>query len=303
MNGKVLSVKESQLQYGTTTRMVNVLTCFKYKINGNIYIIYCDTDTKYNVVYYGSGHIRQGIALCMPIRDITTEEEIIKEYIFKVTQKESLDNFESISLETAQCIEIIGSTKLEIKPEILASLIDALMPKAEVKEEVKEKKDKKKEENVVSVKKKKSTFKSVLIGIIIACLLLVGVYYLLGMFQQDTILTSITCTKTYRHSELDASVEETNKYSFNVNDTLETIDTTFVYQFEENTYQDFIMKGIYYKYMPATGGSWDKDDENYIFKIVTKETVDTSYDKPKAYEEVLEFYKADGFTCTETIEE
>lgn len=301
MNGKVLPVKVSELQYGTTTRMVNVLTCFKYKINGNIYIIYCDTDTKYNVVYYGSGHIRQGVALCMPIRDITTEEEIIKEYIFKVTSNEALDNFEIISLNEAQAIEIIGSTKLELKPEILASLIDNLMPKLEVKPEVKEKKIKK-EQVVVSVKKKKKS-KSILLGVIIAGILLGGVYYLLGMFQQDTILTSITCTKSYQHKEINANVEETNKYSFNVNDTLEFIDTTIVYQFEESTYQDFIMKGTYYKYMPTSGGSWDKDDENFTFKVVTKEIVDTSYDKPKAYEEVLSFYKADGFVCTETIEE
>lgn len=301
MNGKVLPVKVSELQYGTTTRMVNVLTCFKYKINGNIYIIYCDTDTKYNVVYYGSGHIRQGVALCMPIRDITTEEEIIKEYIFKVTSNEALDNFEIISLNEAQAIEIIGSTKLELKPEILASLIDNLMPKLEVKPEVKEKKIKK-EQVVVSVKKKKKS-KSILLGVIIAGILLGGVYYLLGMFQQDTILTSITCTKSYQHKEINANAEETNKYSFNVNDTLEFIDTTIVYQFEESTYQDFIMKGTYYKYMPTSGGSWDKDDENFTFKVVTKEIVDTSYDKPKAYEEVLSFYKADGFVCTETIEE
>ena len=301
MNGKVLSVKVSELQYGTTTRMVNVLTCFKYKINGNIYIIYCDTDTKYNVVYYGSGHIRQGIALCMPIRDITTEEEIIKEYIFKVTSNEALDNFESISLDEAQALEIIGSTKLELKPEILANLIEKLMPKPEIKVEEDEKKDKKNGKGT-SVKKKKSS-KSVLLGIIIAGILLVGVYYVLGMFQQDTILTSITCTKSYQHSELEANVEETNKYSFNVNDTLEFIDTTLVYQFEESTYQDFIMKGIYYKYMPTSGGSWDKDDENFTFKVLTKEVVDTSYDKPRAYEEVLSFYKADGYICTEAIEE
>ena len=298
MKGKVLRVKVSELQYGTTTRMVNVLTCFKYKINGNIYIIYCDTDTKYNVVYYGSGHIRQGIALCMPIRDIATEEEIIKEYIFKVTSKETLDNFESISLNETQAIEIIGSTKLEIKPEILASLTDMLMPKIEEKDEVKEKK----EEKVVSVKKKKN-FKSILLGIIIAGILLIGVYYLLGMFHHDTILTSITCTKNYQHKDLEAKVEETNKYSFNVNDTLEIIDATIIYQFEESTYQDFIMKGVYYKYMPTTGGDWEKDDENFTFKIITKEVVDTSYNNPKAYEEVLSFYKADGFTCTEAIEE
>ena len=36
MNGKKVKVKQSNLQFGTVDRYVNILGCFKYKTNGNL---------------------------------------------------------------------------------------------------------------------------------------------------------------------------------------------------------------------------------------------------------------------------
>ena len=58
MNGKVLKVKVSNLEFGGQDRYVNILGCFKYLPNGNIYIIYSDIDTKYNIIYFGNGMAR-----------------------------------------------------------------------------------------------------------------------------------------------------------------------------------------------------------------------------------------------------
>ena len=131
MNGKKVKVKQSNLQFGAVDRYVNILGCFKYKTNGNVYIIYSDIDNKYNVIYYGSGHVRYDLSLCMPIRDKIKEEEIIKEYIFKVVNDEVLDNFELINLDNVNDIEIIDSTKLDLKSEVLNNLIDKVLPKEE----------------------------------------------------------------------------------------------------------------------------------------------------------------------------
>lgn len=297
MNGKILKVKQNNLQFGAVDRYVNVLGCFKYKINGNVYIIYCDIDTKYSVVYYGSGHVRYELSLCMPIRNKEIEEEIIKEYIFKVTNNEPLDNFDVISLETVTDIEIIDSTKLELKHEILTNLIDKVIPKTEVKEEIK------KEEP--SKNKKKVSMKPVLLGVLVA-IGFMFLYYILFVATPDEggIAKSITCKKNYQHEELEAVVEEVNKYNFNVNDELKFINTTLNYQFIEEEYQDFIMRGIYYKYMPSSkSDSWSKDDNNYLFITNTKTVVDTSYSEPTNYETVLAHYKVLGYTCTEKIEE
>ena len=98
MNGKLAKVKQYNLEFGARDRFVNILGCFKYKPNGNVYIIYADTDTKYSIIYYGSGHLKESVALCMQCRN-KTEEEIIKEYLFKLIQQDNLDNFELISLD------------------------------------------------------------------------------------------------------------------------------------------------------------------------------------------------------------
>ena len=116
-------------------------------------------------------------------------------------------------------------------------------------------------------------------------------------------MKNITCTKNYKHNELTATVEESNKYNFNNKDELESIDTTIIYQFNEADYQNFILKGTYYKYMPSSDaeGGWDKNDTEYTFKVITKERIDTSYNKPTNYEEVLAYYKAANYTCKESL--
>lgn len=294
MNGKVLKVKQYNLEFGGHDRFVNILGCFKYKTNGNVYIIYSDTDPKYNIIYYGSGHIRENIVLCMQCRD-KSEEEIIKEYIFKIIQKESLDNFEMLSLESAEAIEIIASAKLDVKPEILTNLIDIVMPKPVIKEEP----------TIITKdnKPKTKTSKTTLILIMIIAILAIGVYFFLGTTPKDTTEKSITCTKKYPHDTLTATIDETNKYNFNINDKLESVDNTIIYQFNETNYQDFIMRGTYYRYMPSsdTEGGWDKNDDEYWFKVTTKNRVDTSYSEPTNYEEVLSYYKAKEYTCKEEI--
>lgn len=292
MSGKVLKVTQYNLEFGATDRFVNVFGCFKYKPTSNLYIIYTDKDTKYNIIYYGSGHLKNKSILSMKCRDIK-DAEIIKEYIFKLTNHEPLDNFEMISLDDIEEIEIIDSDKIEVKSEIITSLTEITLPKKD-----------KKEATPVSNKKNKKFKKSLLLLIILMIIGVGSYYYFSTLTPKDTISKQIVCQKEYPHDTLNATVEETNTYNFNHQDSLERVDTTLIYQFNEEDYQDFILKGTYYKYMPDsdTEGGWDKDDTTYTFKVITKKSIDTSYNKPTAYEEVLTYYKAEGYTCTEDIE-
>lgn len=294
MNGKTLRVKQTQLEFGGTDRYVDILGCFKYKVNGNIYIVYTDTNTKYNVVYYGNGHIRQGVALCMQCRDKATEEEFIKEYIFKVIEDRDLTNFEAYSLDGADALEIIGSTKLEIKGEVLNKLVDKVVPKPEVKEEKPKVASPKK-------KKKKKTFGSVMLGVVIAFVILGVIYYLIGMFTTDIVAKNITCTKTYLDDKINATVTESNKYNFNVTDTLENVESTFSYQFSKESYNEFFLRGSHYKYM-NDNDRWSKDDNAYVFQVITTKNVDSSYGEPKDYETAIAYYKDAGYSCVEEIE-
>lgn len=297
MNGKTLKVVQYNLEFGSHDRFVNVFGCFKYKPNGNIYLIYTDIDTKYNIIYYGSAHIKGNSVLCMQCRDQKKDEEIIKEYIFKVTNYSAMDNFENISLKAVEGIEIIASNKIDVKPEVISSLVSITIPKKE--EEQNELKPKEGSSN-----KKKKSKKGILFLLLFVIVVIVGCYcYFVVFAPKDTVAKQIICDKEYGHDTLNATVQETNTYNFDYKDSLEDIDTVMVYQFKEEDYQEFIMKGTYYKYMPDsdTEGGWDKDDDAYTFKIMTKVRIDTSYDKPTNYEEVLAYYKKEGYNCTEDI--
>ena len=292
MNGKTLKVVQYNLEFGASDRFVDVFGCFKYKPNSNMYLIYADTkkDQKYNMIYYGSSHVKGNSILSMRCRE-AKEVEIIKEYIFKVTNHETLDNFEVVSLENIEEIEIIASDKLEVKPEILSTLTEITLPK--------------KQEDIIEktppLKKKKKNSKTLIFFLLILVMISYGAYYFLTLSPKDTTSKKIICQKEYQHKTLEAVVQEENTYNFNVQDNLERIDTIMTYQFEEEDYQDFIMKGTYYKYLPDEDqdGGFKQDDKNYTFKIMMKETIDTSYTKPTAYEEVLAYYKTEGYTCTE----
>jgi hypothetical protein len=168
------------------------------------------------------------------------------------------------------------------------------------------KKVKSEEEKDIKVKpkKKKGILPTILTIVIIALMLVGGYYYLFGNISEDTPEKSITCTKEYPHDVLEATIEEENKYNFDINDKLKSINTTLVYQFNSVSYQDFIMKGTYYKYMPDDkDGGFSKDDDKYTFTTITKEIIDTSYNKPTNYEEVLSSNKKNGYTCIEEIKE
>ena len=108
MSGKKLKVMEYDLKFGSKDRFVNVFSFFKYKGNGNLYVIYSDIDTKYELLYYGSGHIKNGNLLSMACKE--SEIEIIKEYVYKVVNEELLDNFEIYNLEDVESIGIISSS-------------------------------------------------------------------------------------------------------------------------------------------------------------------------------------------------
>ena len=299
MNGKELKVAEYNLTFGKNARMINVFGIFKYKANNNLYIIYADVNTTYNVVRYGSSHLKDKTALSMQTNR-EKDLEIVKEYIFKVINKESLDDFEIIKLDNIEEVEIIGSNMLEIKKEVLQSLIDLTIPKREIKEDVDKEHNKK--------NKKGCSVKFLLCFVVILVILGGGYYYFMIASRDLDVFKRIICTKTYSHDELeDVNVDEERTFNFNNRDILESVDVNKLYNFsDEDSYLDFINRGLYYKYMPSdddSEGGWSKDDSLHTFKTIEKERVDTSYNKPTNYENVFSYYKDEGYNCSEKIEE
>ena len=299
MNGKVLKVTEYNLTFGTPERKVNVLSLFRYKQNNNLYVIYTDPNTTYSFINYGGSHINDTTILSMTCSN-KKEEEIIKEYVFKVTNKEELTDFEIVSLKDITEIEIIGSNKLELKKEVLTSLTELTLPKPQEKE-VNEKEN--------NTKKKKSKMPKILMFILLILLLAGGYYYYSQNLKttsnnQNEINKTITCTKTYDHEDLEnVVVDEEKIFNFNNNDSLENVNTNSTYNFQsDDDYFNFIQEGTYYKYMQQDkniDGSYKNDDNKKTFKIMLKEKVGNNYSGPTAYEEVLSYYKNENYNCNE----
>ena len=297
MNGKELKVAEIELKFGAQARMVNVFGLFRYKPNNGLYVIYSDVGNTYNYVCYGLSHIKNNSILCMNSNK-PEDIEAIKEYIYKVTNGEKLDDYEIISLDDVDEIEIISSKNFELKKEVLDILIDKTIPKKQ--EEVKD--------NNKSSKKKSplSTFLLILFLLIIA-----GggyLYFMSSNNSSDNGSKIIVCAKQYDSPDLEeVIVEEEKKFIFNNYDKLDKVKVTTRYIFDnEAVYLDFINKSLFYKYMPEnnddTTGSHTIDDANNRFVTYATTVVDESYGDPVEYEEVLSSNTNNNYTCDEKIE-
>ena len=120
MNGKALKVIEYNLSFGQNARLVNVFGMFRYKKNNYLSVLYDDVGSTYSVIIYGGSHIKGNSILSIGCKP--EDVEIVKEYIFKTINGEDLSDFEIISLENIEGIEIISSNRLELKSEVINSL-------------------------------------------------------------------------------------------------------------------------------------------------------------------------------------
>ena len=171
---------------------------------------------------------------------------------------------------------------------------------------------KKKEDNSSNnikktTKNKKSPLKMLLILFVLVIIGLGAYMYLAISFPNEETSKVIKCKKVYKHETLNnVEVEYEKDFNFNNLDTLKSVNIDVLYRFsDENNYLDFINKGLYYTYMPddiKTDGETFQNNEEYTFRLKTNELVDSSYDKPTNYEEVLSYYTNEGYTCDEDIE-
>lgn len=294
MYGKTLGVVEYNLTFGTNTRMINVFGCFKYKKNNNLYIVYADVDTKYEFVHYGGSHVKNNILLAMTPKP--DDVEIIKEYIYKVINNGDLSDFERLDLTEATGVEIISSSNLEIKLDVIRKLEELMIPKKEevVAEEVKPKKE----------KKKRKVNKVLLLVLLLSIIVLGGGYFYLQNRLSNVVAKEIVCSREYNETKLDAVVTEVNTYIFYNSEDLNSIETISTYKFGgEGTYLDFINKGTYHKYIPNDEAVTNFDAATYTFEVKSVKKVDSAYVEPTGYEEVISYYSGKGYVCHELIEE
>ena len=294
MNGKKLKVTEYNLTFGSTDRYVNVFGFFKYKKNGNLYVVYTDVDMKYELVYYGSSHEKNNNLLSMSCKE--EEQEIIKEYIYKVTTQESLDDFIVFSLEDITGIEIISSNKLEVQLDIIRKLEDLTIESVQKKEEAIEQK------TTNEQKKTKKGIKIILILLIIVLFMGGGYFFLTTNINSNKIVKTISCTITTNDNKINAILEENNTYSFSNNNKLQFVEGINLYTFnEQEDYENFINNGTVFDYMPEFAKSYTPNNDEFTIKYETRREIDSSYQDPTEYEELIAYYKNRGYVCSEQI--
>lgn len=292
MNGKKLKVTEYNLTFGATDRYVNVFGFFKYKKNGNLYVVYTDINTKYEIVYYGSSHEKNNNLLSMSCKD--EEQEIIKEYIYKTINQESLDDFVVFTLEDITGIEIISSNKLEVQLDVIRKLEELTI------ESEKEKQEEQKTPN--ESKKSKKVIKIILILLIIVLFIGGGYFFLTTTINSNKIVKTINCTITTNDNKINAVLEQSNTYNFTNNNKLQFTEGINLYKFNEQIdYENFINNGTVFDYMPEYAKNYTPDNDKFTIRYETRREIDSSYQEPTEYEELITYYKNRGYVCSEQI--
>jgi len=293
--GKKIKLNDFNMTYGKQEKLLNVMCLFKYKKDNNMYAIYCDDSSiPYGIINYGTAHLKENTLILIGSKD--PNQEMIKEILFKIENQEELENFEIQDLNTVESIEVVSPNKFEIKKEVLKNVVDKTMPKPIEKEKITEPKKK----------------KNKLLPILLIIIVLIAAFYF--MFLKDTepkenIVKTFTCTKEYESNELEAKVIEDNTYNFNQNDILQHINKSTTYKFyKEEEYLDFINKGLFYSYIPEeyiektsedNSLGYRLENDTYSLIVIEKEDTTKDYFLPTEYEEVLSYYKENGYSCTE----
>lgn len=292
--GKKIKLNDYNMTYGNREKFINVICFFKYLKDNNLYVIYCDdSNVPYGILNYGTAHLKGNTLIAIGSKD--PNQEMVKEIVFKIHNKENLDILEIQDLSSIELIELVSPNKIEIKKEVLESIVDKTIPKPVIAEDIKP-------QNKNSKKNKK------IVPAILVMLLFIVIIYFFFFFgnnsTEDNVTKSIVCRKNYSSRELEATVSEDNTYNFEQNDKLRYVNKSTTYKFDlEEEYLDFVNKGIFYSCIPEDNVGYTLEDETYSFIVIEKEEVTSDYSLPTDYEEVLSYYKDKGYECTEQIEE
>ena len=289
--GKKIKVNDYEMNYGKKESQSNVLCFFKYLKDNNIYAVCCnDSDIPYGIIQYGSAYLKENTLILIGTKN--PNQEMIKELMFKIYNREDLESFEVLDLENVKAIELMSPNKFEIKKEVLSKVVEqtiapvVVLPKKDAK------------------KKKKGKLFPILI-IILVLIVIIFYFFVLGKKESEVkSIQSIVCQKEYDSDELYAKVTEDNTYYFNQNETLEYVNRSTTYQFyEEEDYLDFVNRGLYFSYLSDENTGFTLDDSTYSFVVIERDDVSTDYSLPTEYEEVLSYYKGEDYSCVEEIDE
>lgn len=275
MIGKQIRLNDYKFTYGRETIYLNVYGAFKNKKNGNKYVIYSYDNSK---LYFGSLFIRnKEIIVMIPKED---ESEIVKKFTYSILDNKLSDDFEVISLDDIDSIQIIDETLCDFNVD-MSKLYDITIPKPKVeKEEIKPNKK-------ISI----ASIFFVLLFVVIILFFFVNPEVIFGKNKE------YSCTKSYLHDELPASVNEEVVLVFNGKDNINSIDVKTDYVFSDaQYYKDFKDKSYFYNYFKE-GDTYKFEDTTYTYRLFSKIDTNEDYFMPSKLDDLVSYYKNNGYEC------
>lgn len=275
MIGKQIRLNDYKFTYGRETIYLNVYGAFKNKKNGNKYVIYSYDN---NRLYFGSLFIRnKEIIVMIPKED---ESEIVKKFTYSILDNKLSDDFEVISLDDIDSIQIIDETLCDFNVD-MSKLYDITIPKPKVeKEEIKPNKK-------ISI----ASIFFVLLFVVIILFFFVNPEVIFGKNKE------YSCTKSYLHDELPASVNEEVVLVFNGKDNINSIDVKTDYVFSDaQYYKDFKDKSYFYDYFKE-GDTYKFEDTTYTYRLFSKIDTNEDYFMPSKLDDLVSYYRNNGYEC------
>lgn len=275
MIGKQIRLNDYKFTYGRETIYLNVYGAFKNKKNGNKYVIYSYDNSR---LYFGSLFIRNKEIIVMISKDDASE--IVKKFTYSILDNKLSDDFEVISLDDIDSIQIIDETLCDFNVD-MSKLYDITIPKPKVeKEEVKPNKK-------ISI----ASIFFVLLFVVIILFFFVNPEVIFGKNKE------YSCTKSYLHDELPASVNEEVVLVFNGKDNINSIDVKTDYVFSDaQYYNDFKDKSYFYDYFKE-GDTYKFEDTTYTYRLFSKIDTNEDYFMPSKLDDLISHYRNNGYEC------
>ena len=275
MNGKVIKLNDYKFNFGQETIFLNVFAVFKSIKNGNKYIIYSYDNKK---LYCGSAFIKNNEIVVMVSKDENDDD--IKKFVKELIDNNYHDEYEIISLDNVTSIQVIDEKICDVDVDI-NKLNDMTIPKPKVIEKE-------------AAPKKKVNFTVIFLLIFI---LVVAMFFFFNPEVINGKNVKYTCSKSYDHEKLPASVIENVELEFDGRGTIVDIKVKSDYIFNDvNYYKEFRDKSYFYQYF-SDGDTYKFDDNTYTYKLFSSINTKEDFFLPTDKDGLIKHYQDDNYTC------
>lgn len=282
MIGKILKVKDINAAFNKKAKEVSVFACFTHvKYNDN-YIVYADNnDYQSGMLYYGTVYIKGNTIVIFDVKQ--DKENIILDYVNKIINNVNDNEYSAIDISNMTEVEIVSKNDKNVGKDLLVKLDELTIPKEVV--------DASEEENNESLG-------FLYFMLIIFLFLLAGSIYI--YFNRDKYLKQydkVICT-------IDSSDEsEEYKYSdklyleFDQKKELRYLSHDISYKFyEKSDYNNFKYTNLWAE---NKMDDYKFNDNELIFTYTNSGKTIEDYELMTSYDEVVGYYKSNGYECVE----